>query len=250
VKDGLNWKTPYFYKGDTDVCWDSIPIVAFRCNNDEIPLLKSVKALQDGLNVLMSNFQNSMEEDVRNTILVLKNYDGENLGEFRHNLSTYGAVKVRSVDGAQGGVETLSIQVNSENYKTVIELFKKAIIENGRGYDAKDDIDLDANAVECCFQASMEKLAEFVLYHLHNTGDGDFFDEDYEIIFNRDILISESEAIDNCIKSLSVLSEETVIAQHPWVDDVRKEIERKKKENIRNSEEDVNDEGKIDGAGA
>ena len=48
-----------------------------------------------------------MEEDPRNTILVLKNYDGENLGEFRQNLSTYGAVKVRTIDGAMGGVETL-----------------------------------------------------------------------------------------------------------------------------------------------
>ena len=49
--------------------------------------------------------------------MVLKNYDGENLGEFRQNLSTYGAVKVRTIDGAMGGVETLSIQVNAEDYK-------------------------------------------------------------------------------------------------------------------------------------
>ena len=69
-----------------------------------------------------------MEEDPRNTILVLKNYDGENLGEFRQNLSTYGAVKVRTIDGAMGGVETLSIQVNADNYKAIIDIFKKAVI--------------------------------------------------------------------------------------------------------------------------
>ena len=80
-----------------------------------------------------------MEEDPRNTILVLKNYDGENLGEFRQNLSTYGAVKVRTIDGAMGGVETLSIQVNADNYKAIIDIFKKAVIENGMGYDAKDE---------------------------------------------------------------------------------------------------------------
>lgn len=53
---------------------------------------------------MISDFENNMQEDARNTILVLKNYDGENLGEFRHNLSTYGAVKVRE----DGGVETPS----------------------------------------------------------------------------------------------------------------------------------------------
>lgn len=46
-------------------------------------------------------------------------------------------MKVRSDDGADGGVETLEITVNSENYKTILDLFKKALIENGMGYDAR-----------------------------------------------------------------------------------------------------------------
>jgi SPP1 family phage portal protein len=261
VPDGKDCKTPYFYCKEEEFCWNNIPLIPFRCNDEEQSLLKSVKTLQDGLNTLMSNFQNSMEEDVRNTILVLKNYDGENLGEFRRNLSTYGAVKVRSIDGCEGGVEALSIQVNSENYKAVIELFKKAIIENGRGYDAKDDrlsgnanqlnimsmysdIDLDANSVESSFKSAFNRIVDFVLLHLYNSGIGDFSTEKYEIIFNRDMLISESEVIDNCIKSLQILSFETAVAQHPWVDDVKKELERKKKEK---SEVD-NEDRKTDGA--
>ena len=66
-----------------------------------------------------------MEEDVRNTVLVLKNYDGQDLGEFRRNLTTYGAIKVRTVEGTDGGVDSLEISVNSENYKTVLELLKR-----------------------------------------------------------------------------------------------------------------------------
>ena len=30
--------------------------------------------------------------------------------------------------------------------------------------------------------------------------------------------------IDNCVKSLGILSRETVIANHPWVDDVEGEL--------------------------
>jgi SPP1 family phage portal protein len=164
---------------------------------------------------------------------------------------------VRSVDGSQGGVESLSIQVNSENYKSIIELFKKAIIENGRGYDAKDDrlggnanqlnimsmysdIDLDANCVESNFKTAFEEVINFVLIHLYNSGMGDFSAEKYEVIFNRDMLISESEVIDNCIKSLGILSMETSVAQHPWVDDVQKELERKNREK-NNEKENVNE---------
>ena len=212
-----------------------------------MPLLKKVKSLQDALNLMYSNYTNNMQEDPRNTILVLKNYDGEDLGEFRQNLSTYGAVKVRTADGSQGGVDTLSIQVNAENYKVIIDLLKKAIIENAMGYDAKDDrlsgnanqmniqsmysdIDLDANKMETEYKASLQRLLWFVNAYLSQTGQGNF-DEDVEIVFNRDVLINEGEAIDNCVKSLNVLSKETVVKNHPWVNDVNAEMELINKQN-------------------
>ena len=75
--------------------WAKIPLIPLKYNEQEIPLIKKVKSLQDGINVMLSDFENNMQEDARNTILVLKNYDGTNLGEFRKNLATFGAVKVR-----------------------------------------------------------------------------------------------------------------------------------------------------------
>ena len=245
--DGTDWQVPYFYSNKQPLAWDKIPLIPFRANRNELPLLKRVKSLQDALNLMLSNYTNGMQEDPRNTILVLKNYDGENLGEFRQNLSTYGAVKVRTADGSQGGVDTLSIQVNAENYKVIIDLLKKAIIENAMGYDAKDDrlsgnanqmniqsmysdIDLDANKMETEYKASLQRLLWFVNAYLSQTGQGDF-DEDVEIVFNRDVLINEGEAIDNCVKSLNVLSKETVVKNHPWVNDVSTEMELIQKQN-------------------
>lgn len=235
----------YFVFDNTAYNWLKIPVIPFKYNAKEIPLISMVKSLQDGLNAIESDFQNVMQEDTRNTIIVLKNYDGENLGEFRHNLAEYGAVKVSSADGMDGDVTTLKIEVNADNYKAVLEIFKKAIIENAMGYDAKDDrlsgnpnqmniqsmysdIDLDANGMETEFQASFEKMLFFVNAHLANVGAGDFEDEAAEIIFNRDILISEGEVIENCAKSVGLLSTETIIANHPWVDDPQKELERVK----------------------
>lgn len=227
--------------------WTRIPLVPFKYNKQEIPLIRRVKTLQDGINTMISDFENNMQEDARNTILVLKNYDGTNLGEFRKNLATYGAVKVRYDGETKGGVETLEIKVNAENYKAIIEIFKKAIIENGMGYDAKDDrlsgnpnqmniqsmysdIDLDANDMETELQAAFEEILWFVNAHLANTGQGNFDGEEVNIIFNRDILINESEAIDNCQKSVGILSDETIVGMHPWVDDPQLELDRLKKQ--------------------
>lgn len=234
---------PYFSIEDQGFNWTKIPLIPFKYNNKEIPLINMVKSLQDGLNLIESNFQNQMEEDARNTILVLVNYDGENLGEFRKNLATYGAVKVRTVDGAGGDVRTLQVEVNADNYKAIIELFKKAIIENAMGYDAKDDrmsgnpnqmniqsmysdIDLDMNGMELEYQAALEELLWFINMHLFNVGHGDFEGEDVEIIFNRDMMLNEGEAIDNVAKSVGIISDETLIANHPWVTNVDNELER------------------------
>lgn len=234
--------------------WSKIPLIPFKYNSKEIPLLKMVKSLQDGLNTILSNFENNMEEDARNTILVLVNYDGQNLGEFRKNLATYGAVKVKTIDGAAGDLKTLQVEVNCDNYKAIIEIFKKAIIENAMGYDAKDDrlggnanqmniqsmysdIDLDANSMETEYQASFEDLLWFINVHLYNNGFGDFENEDVEVIFNRDILINESEVIDNISKSIGIISDETNVSMHPYVDDPLKELQRIKEEKEQNVEQ-------------
>lgn len=245
--DGIDWQVPYFYADNEPMGWDRIPLVPFKSNRDELSLLKKVKSLQDALNLMLTNYTNNMQEDARNTILVIKNYDGEDLGEFRQNLATYGAVKVRTADGSQGGIDTLQIEVNSDNYKVIIDLLKKAIIENAMGYDAKDDrlsgnpnqmniqsmysdIDLDANKTELEYTASLHRVLWFVNAYLSQTGRGNYDNEDVDIVFNRDVLINESEAIDNCTKSVGILSDETIVAQHPWVDDVQAELKRIKKQ--------------------
>lgn len=233
--------------------WQKIPLIPLKYNEEEIPLLKKVKSLQDGINAILSDFANNMQEDSRNTILVIKNFDGEDLGEFRKNIATFGAVKIRCNKDTDGGVETLEIQVNSENYKVILEIFKKALIENAMGYDAKDDrlsgnpnqmniqsmysdIDLDANDMETEFQAAFEEILWFVNVHLANTGMGEFDNEKVTVIFNRDMLMNETESINNCIASVGLLSDETVREQHPWVDDP--ELERKRLEDQKQKEQE------------
>ena len=234
--------------------WNRIPLIPFRYNKKENPLINRCKSLQDGLNEIISRWQDQLDEDPRNSIMVLVNYDGTNLGEFRRNLATYGVVKVQSQDGIQGDVKLLKLEINADNYEKVIALFRREIIDNCRGYDLKDirsggqpneiniksvyvDIELDANGMETEYQASFEELIWFITCHLENTGAGSFENEEYEIIFNRDMLINESAAIDDCRKSVGIISNETIIANHPWVDDPQAEIDKIKKE--REAEEDL-----------
>ncbi len=233
--------------------WNRVPLVAFKRNTKEIPLIKCCKSLQDGINLMVSTFENNMCEDSRNSILVLVNYDGTNLGEFRHNLMQYGVVKVRNTEGRGGDVKALTVEVHAENYKAILEVFKQALIENCKSYDTKDnrltgdanqmhlqsiyqDIESDAQEMETEYQAAFEDLLWFIDQHLANTGQGDFEKVEVEITFNRNILVNETELIQNCNSSVGILPMKVILEKHPWIKDVEEtmklleEEERKKLE--------------------
>lgn len=246
--DGQHKEVPYN--------WERVPLIPFKRNAHEIPLIKCCKSLQDGINQMVSTFENNMCEDARNTILIIVNYDGTNLGEFRRNLSQYGAVKVRNDgSGAGGDVRALTVEVNAENYRAILEIFKSALIENCKTYDAKDarltgdanqmhiqtiyqDIELDAQDMETEYQAAFEDLLWFVDQYLASTGQGDYEQEEVDITFNRNILVNETELIDNCMKSVGFLPTKLILQKHPWVDDVEEamklleEEEQKKMEQM------------------
>lgn len=227
--------------------WEHFPLIPIKYNAREIPLIRRCRSLQDAINLIESDFVNNMQEDARNTVLILKNYDGQDLGEFRKNISTYGAVKVRTVEGVDGGVDSLEITVNAENYKTVLDLLKKSLIENLRSYDAKDDrmsnspnqmniqsmysdIDLDANDMEIELQAAFEEILWFANTYLASKGQAVDAAENVEVIFNRDVLINETEAISNCAASVGIISDDTIVSMHPWVKDPAAELKKLEKQ--------------------
>lgn len=239
----------YYFELDTDAekipyNWDRVPLIPFKCNSTETPLLKKCRSLQDGINTILSNFGDGMQENASgNTILIIKNLDGTDLGVFRQNLSQYKAVKVRTVDGADGGVDSLQIEVNCENYKSILAELRKALVQNCKGYDVEElksngspnemtikavysQIDIDANEIETEYQASFEELLWFVNQHLVNTGVGNFEGEDVEVIFNRDMMVNESQVITDINNSSAILSKKTCISQHPYVTDVEAELKQ------------------------
>lgn len=235
--------------------WGRIPIIGFRYNPSEIPLIRRVKVLQDALNEIMSFFMNNMQEDARSTIFILKNYGGQDGAEFKRQLMRIGVLNIATGDGADGGVETLQVEVNAENYDLLISTLQRAITENGRGYDAKDansggdpnemnlksmyiDIDLDANMMETEYQASFEDLFYFVNMYLEFSNKGKFKEQSIEVIFNRDTIVDESSMVEMISKLTGLVSNQTLREQVPFIRDAEKEEARVQAEKEAQRQED------------
>jgi SPP1 family phage portal protein len=125
----------------------------------------------------------------------------------------------------------------------VYKLLKAALIENAMGYDAKDermggnanqmnilsmyaDIDLDANAMEAEIQHSIDQLFWFYRIHLANTKVVAAHDEKVTVTFNRDLMMNEADVMDMLYKGGVRISNETLLAQVPFIQDVALEQER------------------------
>lgn len=225
-----------------DLNWDHVPFIPFKYNEEEQGLVELIKTLVDDYDERKSDNANNLE-DLPNSIYVIRNYDGTDLGEFRRNLAIYRAVKVSD----EGGLDTKSLEIDTEAFKTHMEMNRKDIYEFGRGVDTQSekfgqspsgialkflyaDLDMDANDIETEFQASLEQLLWFIDTHITNTTGVDYSEETVDFIFNRDILINETEVITNARSSKGIISDETIIANHTWVTDVDEELERIKKE--------------------
>ncbi len=226
---------------DLEATWEKVPFVAFKYNTDEISLLKWVKSLIDDYDINTSDTSNNLQ-DVPNSIKVVRNYDGTDKGEFTQNLATYRTAFV-SGDGDMKAIET---NMDIAAIDSHLNRLRKDIYEAGNGVDTQEaslgnasgvalkfryvDLDTDTDDMASEYSAALEELIWFIKVDLFNRGKGDYFDTDYEIIFNTDNIINEHEVIEDARNSVGIISDETIMANHPWVTDTQQELDRFTKE--------------------
>lgn len=239
----INDDEGHFYKDGVPESWGVVPWVAFKNNKVEASDLTFVKSLIDSYDLSRSEVANFVDE-VRNLIFVLKGYNGESLEEFLRDLKKFRGIKID--DDENAGVSTLNPTMDIAAIKQHYEQIKRDVFDIGQGVNRDLDkfgsapsgvalkflfsgLDLKNNQIESEFKRSFNRLIDFV-YKYFETKNQSLQKEKVEIVFARDIPLNETETIQNCNNSRDIISEETIIANHPWVRDVGKEIEKLKKE--------------------
>jgi len=234
----------HYKKGEEGRSWGKVPFIAWKNNHLEYPDVRFIKSLVDSYDKSRSEIDNFIEE-TKNLIYVLKGYGGENLAEFMRDLNYYRAIKID--DPEHGGVDTLTPKIDIAAAKEHFEQLKRDINEFGQGVPKDLDkfgnspsgislkflyagLDLKCNHLEVEFRQAFNQLLYFVNVYLAENGQGNYENEHVELIFNRDVQINESETIINIQNSKGIISDKTLIANHPWINDVEQELEQIEKE--------------------
>lgn len=248
---------PHFFrqldKKRQGMLWARVPFVYYKYNEEERPLLSFVKAQVDDYDLLLSDDSNNILDNP-NATMVIRGFGGTEAGEFRRNLAVYKTIVLDSDPGMDTGVDTLTVPINTTDTLAHLEQVRKDLYETGRGVDTQTDklgnasgvalkfiyadLDLDCNGIEAELQSGFKMMLFFINTYLQLTGKGDFTTEQVEFILNRDIIINESEAVANCRNSAGIISEETLVANHPFVTDAAVELERLNKEREAQKQQD------------
>lgn len=95
-------------------------------------------------------------------------------------------------------------------------------------------MDLDADCADLAdeLQAAFRRLKPFLDTWLQATGRGDFSGAAFRVDFNMDMPVNESEVIANVNASRELLSPRTLLANHPWVADVERELREREEVNL------------------
>lgn len=240
-EESSDWTEPHFVVGNKAYNWDQVPIAWLKYNEEELPLCYFIKDLIDDI-----NWQNSVTadvlRDVAKFIYILKNYGGTDLAEFLKDLKEHMAIKV----SADGGVDKLQADLNIDAVMAFLDNERRDIYDFAAAVDTKDpdlgsasgtainfrymDLDSDCDSLGTELKDTFHRLKLFIDVYFQITGRGDFTKEDFDIVFNMDLPVNETDVINNARNSDGILSKRTILQNHPWVEDVDEELEQIKTE--------------------
>ncbi|WP_200415949.1 phage portal protein [Virgibacillus salexigens] len=244
----------HFYIGDVGYGWGKVPYIKYANNTKEVSDLLFYKDYIDDYDKQFSDTSNTLH-DVQQFLYVIRGYTDTDVSEAVTNFKRKKGVNV----DPDGGVDILQGDVPINSVDTFLNRLTKDIFSFGMGVNVDTDkfgnnptgvalknlyslLDMKANVLERKFEKSLRELVWFVCEYLKLPGDKDKLkaDIDYKDIqftFNKSMLANEMELVQMAQMSKGVISDETVLDNHPWVNDRQAEMERieAKKEKEENS---------------
>lgn len=218
-----------------------VPFIFFNNNDEGLSDLKDIKELIDSYDKVFSGFINDLE-DIQEIIFILTNYSGEadDTAEVLKQMKKKVITVESEGEGDKSGVDTLCIEIPVEARKTILDLTRKAIFEQGMAIDPDPQnfgnssgvalqylyslLELKTGLMETEFRVSFNRLIHAIL-RFHNMTC-----ENVMQTWKRTSVTNDAELAEICSKSKGVISDETIARNHPLVDDPEEEMKRLKEQ--------------------
>ena len=212
--------------------WGRPPFAIFRNNSRYRTDLQPVKNDIDAYDFTKSDFYNNLV-DFQEVYWKLKNFDGQDLPEFRDMVDYYGAIKV----GDDGDAEMITKEIPHEAKKAFLDLQKMDIVKNSMSVDTSQ---ISANATATEIMAAYENMnlkansfeveaTRFIAQLLWFNDVKD--DTDLFLTFDRSQIMNNLETSTLANNSIGAISEKTRLSNDSRVTNVEEEMAQMALEN-------------------
>lgn len=225
----------HFLMGKEQYNWEHLPFLQFRYNSDARPLISFVKPLIDDYDERVSDVANLLADTPNNVKLVRGHVDDPE--EFVRNLATLNCLFV----GDGGDVSNLESKVDVATHEAHLNRLRKDIFDAGRGVDTQETavgdlsgtairyrysaLELDCQNMGAEFAQALEELCWFICEDMKLKGEGEHAPQ-IDIVWNTDHIINELQTVQILAASKGLISDATIIENHPYVTDPEAERQR------------------------
>lgn len=239
---GLTYLSAEYQEFEHDL--KEVPFIEFKNNRNMISDLKKYRDLIDIYDKVMSGYANDLE-DIQQLIYILENYGGENLKEFLGDLKRYKTIKTETgADGkTSGGLKTLSIEIPVEARNSILEILKKQIYESGQALQQDTEnfgnasgvalkffyrkLELKAGLTQIEFEKGFAKLVRAIMKFLKIS---DWKTKPITQTWTRNMISNDLENAQIAAESKDTISDESIVKNHPWVEDPEEEMKKLKQQ--------------------
>lgn len=231
--------TPENVEGNS---WGRVPFIELQNNDFRRGDLYAIKSLIDIYDLAISDWANNLE-DIQEAVWALTNYGGADASKFLSDLKTY---KVILLDN-DGAATPQKIEIPYKAREDFLKVVQDNIYHLGQGVNLNIDstgrtsgvalkyhyiaLDLKSQNLVRKMKYALKDFVWFLTSFINLRDKTKYDPESVRFTFDFAILVNELEKIQEVQSSLGIVSKETLLKNHPFVENVEEELKLIEKEN-------------------
>lgn len=210
-----------------------IPFIPLWNNKDHTSDLYDIHCIIVAYNSIATGFIDNIKK-FQEALMILRGYvgDKESIKKIMREMRESKGISVDK-DGDAGYI---TVDIPVEARQVIMDILRDVIFLLGRGVDPSKLAEgtnitntvIKSRYIQLNFKGAdcIKRIIEFYdkFIEFMNMVTPYTFNNDLE--FNISMLINESDIIDNCLKSQNMVSTETILKNHPWVEDPKEELKK------------------------
>ena len=216
--------------------WGRVPFIILKNNSKGTTDLEGIKGLIDAYDIISSEGVNNIT-DLVELYWVIQGYGGETASAIAKKLQINKAVHINDNGGA---VEAKQIQLDVSGRLEFMKMLRRDIFQFGQGVDIDMDrlgnspsgvslryqytlLDLKADSVSSRLKKAIKELLSYIVFDYNIKNGTDFNYEDLRISFKKNMITNDYETVQMIEMSRDILSKETLLSVHPFVEEIGSE---------------------------